>query len=61
MRLNDTYKLCVKYKSFLEYLVLKNKVPDIRARIKALEDRRKSIVCTATLTTAWSVDVRCSP
>lgn len=40
---------------------LKNKIPDIRARIKALEDRRKSLVCTATLTTAWSVDVRCSP
>jgi hypothetical protein len=40
---------------------LKNKVPDIRARIKALEDRRKSLVCTATLTTSYSVDVRCVP
>jgi hypothetical protein len=40
---------------------LKNKVPDIRARIKALEDRRKSLVCTATLTQAYSVDVHCLP
>jgi hypothetical protein len=40
---------------------LKNKVPDIRARMKALEDRRKSLVCTATLAKDWSVDVRCVP
>jgi hypothetical protein len=40
---------------------LKNKVPDIRARIKVLEDRRKSLVCTALLTSNWDVDVRCSP
>lgn len=40
---------------------LKNKVPDIRARIKALEDKRKSIVCTATLSKEWSVEVRCVP
>ncbi len=40
---------------------LKNKVPDIRARIKALEDRRKSLVCTAILTKDWFVDVRCTP
>ncbi len=40
---------------------LKSRVPSIRARIKALEDRRKSLVCTATLTKEWSVDVKCSP
>ncbi len=40
---------------------LKNKVPDIRARIKALEDRRKSLVCTATLSDTYSVSVRCTP
>jgi hypothetical protein len=40
---------------------LKTKVPDIRARIKALEDRRKSLVCTATLGKTYSVDVRCTP
>ncbi len=40
---------------------IKNKVPDIRARIKALEDRRKSLVCTATLKQDYSVDVRCLP
>ncbi len=40
---------------------LKNKVPEIRARIKALEDRRKSLVCTATLAKDWSVDVHCTP
>jgi septal ring factor EnvC (AmiA/AmiB activator) len=40
---------------------LKNKVPDIRARIKALEDRRKSLVCTATLKDNYSVEVHCTP
>ncbi len=40
---------------------LKNRVPDIRARIKVLEDRRKSLVCTATLTDNWSLDVQCTP
>lgn len=40
---------------------LQNKIPDIRARIKAFEDRRKSLVCTATLAADWSVGVRCSP
>jgi hypothetical protein len=40
---------------------LKNKVLDTRVRIKTLEDRRKALVCTATLTKEWSVDVRCSP
>lgn len=40
---------------------LKNKIPDIRTRIKALEDRRKSLVCTATLKTDWRVDIRCQP
>lgn len=40
---------------------LKNKVVDTRARIKTLEDRRKSLVCTATLTKEWSVDVQCLP
>lgn len=40
---------------------LKSKVPDIRARIKELEDRRKSLVCTATLAKDWSVGVRCVP
>lgn len=40
---------------------LKNKVPDIRARIKALEDKRKSLVCTALLTKDYSVDVHCTP
>ncbi len=42
-------------------LNLKSKVPDIRARIKALEDRRKSLVCTATLKDNYSVDVKCTP
>jgi len=40
---------------------LKKKIPDIRARIKALEDRRQSIVCTATLAKDYSVAVRCLP
>jgi hypothetical protein len=40
---------------------LKNKVPDIRARIKALEDKRKSLVCTATLKSDYGVDVHCTP
>jgi hypothetical protein len=40
---------------------LKNKVPDIRARIKALEDRRKSLVCTAVLSDTYSVGVKCTP
>jgi hypothetical protein len=40
---------------------LKSKIPDIRARIKVLEDRRKSLVCAATLASDWSVDVRCLP
>ncbi len=40
---------------------LKNKVLDIRARIKVLEDRRKSLVCTALLTSSWSVEVQCLP
>lgn len=40
---------------------LKNKVPEIRASIKTLEDRRKALVCTATLTKEWSVDVQCLP
>ncbi len=40
---------------------LKNKVPVIRAQIKALEDRRKSLVCTAVLKKDWTVDVRCQP
>jgi hypothetical protein len=42
-------------------LNLKNKVPDIRARIKALEDRRKSLVCTATLAEDYAVTVHCTP
>ncbi len=40
---------------------LQDKVPDIRERMKALEDRRKSLVCTAVLAADWSVDVRCLP
>ncbi len=40
---------------------LKNKVPAIRAQIKALEDRRKSLACTATFTKEYSVDVQCLP
>ncbi len=40
---------------------LKSKVIDTRARIKTLEDRRKSLVCTATLTKEWFVDVQCTP
>ncbi len=40
---------------------IKSKVPDIRARIKALEDRRKSLVCTATLKDNYSVEVKCTP
>jgi hypothetical protein len=40
---------------------LKNKVPDIRARIKALEERRKALVCTAVLSKDYSVDVKCLP
>jgi hypothetical protein len=40
---------------------LKNKVPYIRAQIKALEDRRKSLVCTAMLKKDWSVGVSCQP
>jgi len=40
---------------------LKKKVPEIRARIKALEDRRKSLVCIAKLSKDYSVDVRCLP
>jgi hypothetical protein len=40
---------------------LKKEVPDIRAQIKVLEDRRKSLVCTATLKDDWSVDVHCTP
>jgi hypothetical protein len=40
---------------------IKNKVPDIRARIKALEDRRKSLACTASLTKDYSVDIQCFP
>src|SRR6185437_10147957 len=35
---------------------LKNKGLDIRAQIKALEDRRKSLVCTAILKQDYSVD-----
>lgn len=40
---------------------LKNRILDIRTRIKVLEDRRKSLVCTATLAQDWSLDVRCLP
>lgn len=40
---------------------LKNKVPDVRAQMKALEDRRKSLVCTATLAQDYSVAVHCTP
>ena len=40
---------------------LKNKVPDIRTRIKALEDKRKSLVCTATLQQDYGVDAQCLP
>jgi hypothetical protein len=40
---------------------LKNKVPGVRAQIKAFEDRRKSLVCTATLKQDFSVDVQCLP
>lgn len=40
---------------------LKNKVPDIRAQMKTLEDRRKSLVCTATLAQDYSVAVHCTP
>ncbi len=39
---------------------LKSKAVDIRTRIKVLEDRRKSLVCTALLASNWDVDVRCS-
>jgi hypothetical protein len=42
-------------------LNLKNKVPDIRTRIKALEDRRKSLVCTAVLKDNYVVEVKCTP
>jgi hypothetical protein len=40
---------------------LKSRVPDIRAQIKTLEDRRKSLVCTAALAKDWSVSVHCQP
>lgn len=40
---------------------LKNKIPDIRAAIKALEDRRKSLACTAALNKDWFVNVDCKP
>ena len=40
---------------------LRNKGLDIRASIKALEDRRKSLVCTATLQQDYSIDVQCLP
>jgi len=39
---------------------LKNKVPDIRARLKALEDKRKSLVCTAALQSDYGVSVHCT-
>lgn len=40
---------------------LKNKILDIRTRIKVLEDRRKSLVCTAAFTKEWSTEVKCLP
>lgn len=40
---------------------LKNKGLDIRALIKALEDRRKSLACTAVLAQDFSVNVQCLP
>ncbi|MCE9643969.1 hypothetical protein K8Q93_01865 [Candidatus Parcubacteria bacterium] len=40
---------------------IKNRIPGIRARIKALEDRRQSLVCTATLAKDYSVGVKCVP
>ncbi len=40
---------------------LKNRVPDIRTSLKALEDRRKSLVCSAILAEDFSVDMQCLP
>ncbi|HVV39281.1 MAG TPA: hypothetical protein VHD31_03055 [Candidatus Paceibacterota bacterium] len=40
---------------------LKSRAIDIRARMQALEDKRKSIVCTATLSPNFSVSVQCLP